>query len=481
MLAHGFARVRCESCKDELLAAQQRARGQGLGRGQVGAVSFVPFFGYTRVKTAERSAILVWDGREIPRRKVRCGMPLFDNGAFDGDLAELIQRCMQFVPAPERLAEADQWLASLEEDGRLLPVRKFAGRPTRGELFAVGRRRFVPIDNETLVHLYRELLEGGVPEGDFEDLYRRGALTVSWKLDTETSALGSQIRKGQVAAPFRDEGLKLAHLIDAARGLAGETEPDLVQRFRLTLNPLNCIPFPSPKRYRFEPMRGYFDPGEAPHIQALLAAALAEYAGAPFLAYRARVGGNREPLPSRWRELARDIRVRFTLRQSQQARPIFAKASAQTGRLERDSWGVIDSDVDAITPRGSPLRFANMAALMDALREWRHECPNAERLHGHRTFLKMNRRTGRQTISSSDPKAYVYFHITPKCVLGACDHVLREWHLNGDTSVSAIDELIGLYEAQDQFDAIFMFEAVKTQDKLMLQGNERSNGLYCYG
>ncbi|MFL5358697.1 hypothetical protein [Archangium sp.] len=407
-------------------------------------------------------------------------MPLFDNGAFDGDLAELIQRCMQFVPAPERLAEADRWLASLEEDGRLLPVRKFAERPTRGEFFAVGRRRFVPIDNETLTHLYRELLEGSVPEGDLEDLYRRGVLTVSWKLDTETSALGSRIRKGQVAAPFREEGLKLAHLIDAARGLASETEADLVQRFRLTLNPLNCFPFPSPKRYQFEPVRGYSDPGEAPHVQALLAAALDEHVGAPFLAYRARVGGNREPLPSPWRELARDIRVRFTLRKSQ-ARPAFVKASAQGGRPELDSRGVIDSDVDAITPRGSPLRFVNLAALMDALREWRRECPDAKRLHGHRTFLKTDRRTGRQTISSSDPKAYVYFHITPKCVPGAPDHVLREWHLNGDTSVSAIEELMGLYEAQDQFDAIFVFKPVKTQDKLMLQGNERSNGLYCYG
>ncbi len=406
-------------------------------------------------------------------------MRLFEEGRFDGNLAELIDRCMPFVPRPEVLAEADRWLAGLEQHGRLLPVRKFAERANRGEVFTVGRRWFVPVDNETLAHLYGALLCGSVPQGDLEELYRSGALTLSWRLETFSPVMGSGVRTGQVRAPFRDQGLKLAHLIDAARGLASETEGDLTQRFRLTLNPLNCFPFPSPRRFRFEPLGGYADPGEAPRVQALLSGALAEHAGEAFRAYRARVGVHADP-PSQWREAARDIRIQFCLRRPEE-RSVRRNVARSVVNQTTDHPLLVDSDDDAITTRGEPLRLGSLGELIDTLRAWRRACPSAERLNGHRTFLRANRTTGRQAISRSDPKPYVYFELTPACAHGTPRNAIRRWHLNGDTKAKAIDELIGLYEAQDSFDAIFRQEPVKTQQKLVLLHSRRSEGLYCYG
>jgi len=407
-------------------------------------------------------------------------MRLFEGGRFDGNLAELIDRCMIFVPTAQRLAEADRWLAELELHGRLLPIRKFARRANRGEVFSVGHRRFVPVDNETLAHIHRELLLGNVPQGDLEDLYRQGTLTLSWKTDTARTDLGSRLRTGQVAAPFRDEGLKLAHLIDAARGVGGSSEEDFVQRFRLALNPLNCFPFPSPKRFRFERVHGYADPGEAPVVQKLLAAALAEHAGAAFVSYRSRVGGSLD-LPARWREIARDLPIRFVLRRSEAGAAQWT-SSGLCGHQETVAHtGFIDSDLDAVTPRGRPLRFESLDAFIDAMRDWRRECPNAKRLNGHRTFLKPDRATGSQAIRTSDPTPYVYVRLTRDCLPGIPDAALRRWRLHGDTKARAIDELIDLYEAQDSFDGIFRQLPTQTQQKLILQGRENSDGLYCYG
>jgi hypothetical protein len=106
VLAHGFARVRCESCKDELLVAfsckgrgvcpscnakrahvtavhlvervlphvlravfalqRRRARRQGLCGGQAGAVSFVQFFG-SALQVTPHFHSLVPDGVFVPR------------------------------------------------------------------------------------------------------------------------------------------------------------------------------------------------------------------------------------------------------------------------------------------------------------------------------------------------------------------------------------------------------------------------------
>ncbi|GEL72608.1 transposase [Myxococcus virescens] len=82
VLAHGFARVRCERCKDELLVAfssdvltvflravfalqRRRARRQGIRHGQVGAVSFIQFFG-SALQVTPHFHSLVPDGVFLP-------------------------------------------------------------------------------------------------------------------------------------------------------------------------------------------------------------------------------------------------------------------------------------------------------------------------------------------------------------------------------------------------------------------------------
>ncbi|QDE90023.1 hypothetical protein BHS06_14195 [Myxococcus xanthus] len=82
MLAHGFARVRCQSCKDELLVAfssdvltvflravfalqRRRSRRQSIRHGQVGAVSFIQFFG-SALQVTPNFHSLVPDGVFVP-------------------------------------------------------------------------------------------------------------------------------------------------------------------------------------------------------------------------------------------------------------------------------------------------------------------------------------------------------------------------------------------------------------------------------
>jgi hypothetical protein len=374
---------------------------------------------------------------------------LFPNGRFDGTLAQLIDLCMEFVPSPEILKAASTWIHSLEDEGKLLPIRKFAKRSKRGCSFQMDRKRFIPVDNETLADIYKLLLEGSVPSSDFLVLYRTKKLSVSWKLEVIDRDL-TTARKGQVSTLFRNQGLKLAHILDAANQLPQKTIQDYCVRYLRTVNPLNCFPFPSSRRFRFEPVFGKKDPAEAPEIQLILAAALREHVGSEFNDFYKAVGGDLSKLPKNWRSLAQNVKISFTERTK--LLPITVLGEAFVGRLKKDKNGVIDSDVDAFSEyKMPPLKFENLGDLIDALKVWREKSPQAERLNGHRTFWSHKQLKNIRT----DPKTRCIFNLTTTCLENVPVDRQIAWEMNGDNKVEAIDELIRLYENQESFECIF--------------------------
>jgi hypothetical protein len=400
---------------------------------------------------------------------------LFRDGRFDGNLAQLIDLCMKFLPSPAILRAASLWVHSLEDEGKLLPIRKFAKRSKRGCSFQMDRKRFIPVDNETLADIYKLLLEGSVPFGDFLVLYRAKKLSVSWKLEVIDRDL-TTAKRGQVSSSFRDQGLKLAHVLDAANALPQKTVQDYCVRYLRTINPLNCFPFPSSRKFQFKPVFGKKDPAEAPEIQAILAAVLRDYVGTEFNDFYKGVGGDFSKLPGNWRSLAQDIKVSFTERTKISPKAVLGDAFV--GRLKKDKNGVIDSDVDAFSEyKMPPAKFEDLGSLIDALKVWRIQSPQAERLNGHRTFWSHKELKNVR----SDPKTRCIFNLTASCLENVPADRQIAWEINGDSKVEAIDELIHLYENQESFDCIFEPELTKKGTrKLALKYQNGAAGFYCY-
>jgi hypothetical protein len=115
----------------------------------------------------------------------------------------------------------------------------------------------MPCDNEPLADLYRRWIESSEIPGTIGEALVSGNLVASWKCDLGTPQISSMKFKG-VRARFRDMGLKLAHLVDAAKGGLPETNfaDQLTIRYLRSLSPLNVFLFPSARCCEFRLLSG---------------------------------------------------------------------------------------------------------------------------------------------------------------------------------------------------------------------------------
>jgi hypothetical protein len=137
--------------------------------------------------------------------------------------------------------------------------------------------------------------------------------------------------------------------------------------------------------------------------------------------------------------------------------------------------GTLDSDTDAVVARDdTPLELKDLLSLVNVIREWRARCPRAQRLNGRHS---RSRRRDRQ-------HAYIHFNLTKECLRQSPLDSVGRWKINGDTKVSALDELVDLYEmakGAKVFDEVFYFDQTKAGTRaLRLRGKNRACGFYCY-
>jgi hypothetical protein len=171
----------------------------------------------------------------------------FKTTPFRGTLLEVLEQGkVEADGATEHFPKAHEWLRSqLLEKGNILPVRKFGNYTLRGSLhpFGVNGSSFMPCDNETVAHLYKCWARSEPTETTIGLALTDCKLPASWRC--EASPKPTMRFKG-VKTPFRDRGLKLAHINDAGRvSTTFPFEEQIGIRFLRSLSPLNVFLFPS--------------------------------------------------------------------------------------------------------------------------------------------------------------------------------------------------------------------------------------------
>lgn len=234
---------------------------------------------------------------------------------FAGTLFELLESCNGHSRDDwTRLRAHHDWIVGeLERTPNLLPIRKGHTFRERGRVVEVGPRSFLIADNEPLASQFELLLDrrNGL-QGRFGDLLRSGTISASWKADLPSPGL----RFRGIKSSFRDRGLKLAHVFDAANGLERieALGRQMELRFFRSQSPLNVFLFPSPRVCEVTVKRGLTptksDLGEDPIIRRIALGYLAANLGVAVDRWDLFRCGLREldldPL-SDWEKMAREI------------------------------------------------------------------------------------------------------------------------------------------------------------------------------
>ncbi|MBI2522462.1 MAG: hypothetical protein HYV97_18725 [Bdellovibrio sp.] len=169
----------------------------------------------------------------------------FKSTPFSGTLLELLELCWEHMPDDAVCRDAHHWVEEQPKiAGNLLPVRKFSpAHSSRGQICVCGSLRFIPTDNEPLAGLYKLWTQGQVPSEPIGVMLRKRIIPASWNCDVISN---DGLRFSGVSSPFRDHGLKLAHISDAALGIQGQVDgQSITVRFLRSLSPLNVFLFPS--------------------------------------------------------------------------------------------------------------------------------------------------------------------------------------------------------------------------------------------
>src|SRR5579863_5640424 len=143
----------------------------------------------------------------------------FRQQAFRGSLREVLEQgTLEIENSGGNFLRAHQWLREqLLEKNNILPIRTFGRYRSRGKLHSFGTNgsSFIPVDNEPLASLYQHWIQFGQIPQNIGSALSNGLLIASWRCDEPPSSIRSLRFKG-VKANFRDRGLKLAHVNDAA-------------------------------------------------------------------------------------------------------------------------------------------------------------------------------------------------------------------------------------------------------------------------
>lgn len=386
-------------------------------------------------------------------------MTNFKSEHFEGTLLELLEHCNGHADSRrEQLLTHQEWLLQqLMLSPNLLPIRKGQTYRERGRTVEVEDRRYLIADNEPLASQFQFLLDPqGRPPGSFLELLQAGHVSASWKADVSHP---SPLRFRGVASAFRERGLKLAHIFDAADGL-NRVEPLARQfelRFLRSQSPLNVFLFPGPRAATVRVVEGFepgcSDLGEDPTVRGVALGYLSERLGLPPEAwnlFRAGIGDIDLDVVADWERIGRTTRVEVSPGPRRALHPSSPqpghRVAPQLRGQRHDGFAVRASDAMGAGRWNTARESVALEDAVALLREWLLQKPDVTRL---------DERTG----TGSNPKPWLHFRIdgyTGESVFTSRHGPTfdgRDYNgvvnFHGDTKVDAIRRFLDLYEAAE--------------------------------
>jgi|GEM_PF-7119760 len=448
----------------------------------------------------------------------------FKTTPFEGSLSELLQiLSSSWMPSQENLEAFESWLGrQLEFKENVFPIRKFSpSMAKRGTLQSIDGRHFVAVDNEPLAFFYeiarRSQLDSFLEGRSLVELIKGKAIPLSWSLDAplEGQLKGFEVKTGGVSAEFRDHGILLAHIQDAAQGQSSGTFSDYEKRFFASLSAFNIMPWPSIRVTTQEITSGFDSiPGGNPKdlsgmptiqnaFRAFVEKRFSE--SESYKKHHARIYGEGQ-LPSAQDlsaalDRAQQIKIRISPKNKNLPTAMSVPKSQRTVQVPAalpDNTAAIGYPFDT-----QENQYKNLESLIGDLRGWATDLANAAvQLDG-------------SVISNSNPKPWIYFEVSnfpgtqvsvPQFSQGRNQtqigtRLMRlsdfngTYRIHGDTKKSAILELLRLFDSlpveqgshkeedPSSIDAAQLFQPALTHSwnkKLNLAWFDGANGFYAY-
>jgi len=310
----------------------------------------------------------------------------FRQQAFRGTLREVLEQGrLEIENSGGNFLRAHQWLSEqLLENNNILPIRTFGKYRSRGKLHSFGTNgcSFVPVDNEPLASLYQHWIQSGQISQSIGSALSKGLVIASWRCDEPPSPIGSLRFKG-VKANFRDRGLKLAHVNDAALGISTTIPVDeqVAVRFLRTLSPLNVFLFPSirgcdvhlistgaglsPKKV---------DWAEDSQLKGVALGWLVDWIGKPLLDLLPHFGFPRIEPAADWQRIAEATIIEVT--------PKRQRGTDERRTLKQPKPSATLQATPQACPKISKQDAVTVLEAVEILRQWRTSSPTANRLDG---------------------------------------------------------------------------------------------------
>jgi hypothetical protein len=310
----------------------------------------------------------------------------FRQQSFRGTLREVLEQGrLEIANSGGNFLRAHQWLREqLLEKNNILPIRTFGKCKSRGKLHSFGTNgsSFIPVDNEPLASLYQHWIQSGQIPQNIGSALSKGLVIASWRCDEPPSPIGSLRFKG-VKANFRDRGLKLAHVNDAALGIS-TTVPvheQVAVRFLRSLSPLNVFLFPSIRccdvhlistGARFSPKKA--DWAEDSQLKGVALGWLLEWIGKPLLDVLPDFGFPRIEPAADWKRIAESTIIEVT--------PKRQRGTGEQRTLKQPKPSASLQATPQACPKISKQDAVTVLEAVEILRQWRTSFPAANRLDG---------------------------------------------------------------------------------------------------
>jgi hypothetical protein len=379
----------------------------------------------------------------------------FRQQAFRGTLREVLEQGrLESENSGGNFLQAHQWLTEqLIEKNNILPIRTFGKYRSRGKLHSFGTNgsSFIPVDNEPLASLYQHWIQSGQIPQNIGSALSKGVVIASWRCDEPPSPIGSLRFKG-VKANFRDRGLKLAHVNDAALGISTSIPVDeqIAVRFLRSLSPLNVFLFPSIRccdvhlistAAHFSPKKA--DWAEDSQLKGMALGWLLEWIGKPLLDVLPDFGFPRIQPAADWKRIAESIIIEVT--------PKGQRGTGERRTLKQPKPSATPQPTPQACPKISKQDAVTVLEAVEILRQWRTSSPAGNRLDG--------RTGGTPKKNGNEPWLHIRVEGYGECDTFISRHgtVFEGKDYNGivnfhaDAKASAIDHFIELLDQADDY------------------------------
>jgi hypothetical protein len=343
----------------------------------------------------------------------------------------------------------------------------------------------MPSDNEPLAHLYQQWIHGCEVDGAIGQALAKGTLIASWRCD-QTPQPVSTMRFRGVKTEFRDRGLKLAHINDAARGVGTDIKlpQQIAIRFLRTLSPFNVFLFPSGRCCEFRLISsatGWLpkttDWAEDPELRQIALAWLVEAQGKPVVDAQQDFRSEIKPSPD-WIRMAEgtlvEVRPKWRDSRNLRIRPN-PKPSIRSTKPIAHAF-----------PRVPKKLAVTVSEAVEMLRAWRRSHPRASQLNGrigndprHWLHIRIEGYSDKERFSSRYGPTF----------RGENYNGVANFH--GDTTIVAVDRFIELVDVAEDYRDVLRPSATyettakseknRVKPKFALQGyQDRVEGFFLY-